>query len=285
MTTYYDHQRTPAERGDYWVAVHTWIFQAGLSHNALCTYIGLASFADRSGRCWPSLQAVADRMSLSRRTIMRGVRELEEAGLLTHQRRQHAGVLLPSVYQLRLTAPEQEALEPDVLVRTEDGNAAWAPAPAPDGYADPVVDAVPGPVTPGPGRRPGREDDHQPTPAPAPAPAPAPDPGPGPGAGRRPGRRGTRLPEDFTVTDTMRAWAADHAPDIDLTEATDRFRDYWVAVPGARGLKLDWTATWRNWIRTERRDHGSGGSGPRGASRQGGQVSMWDWVEKVGAAS
>lgn len=83
----------------------------------------------------------------------------------------------------------------------------------------------------------------------------------------------------------MRAWAADHAPDIDLTEATDRFRDYWVAVPGARGLKLDWTATWRNWIRTERRDHGSGGSGPRGASRQGGQVSMWDWVEKVGAAS
>ena len=29
----------------------------------------------------------------------------------------------------------------------------------------------------------------------------------------------------------------------------DNFRDYWVAVPGAKGLKLDWEATWRNRIR------------------------------------
>lgn len=29
----------------------------------------------------------------------------------------------------------------------------------------------------------------------------------------------------------------------------DKFRDYWRAVPGAKGRKLDWDATWRNWIR------------------------------------
>lgn len=29
----------------------------------------------------------------------------------------------------------------------------------------------------------------------------------------------------------------------------DTFRDYWVAQPGSKGTKLDWFATWRNWVR------------------------------------
>lgn len=29
----------------------------------------------------------------------------------------------------------------------------------------------------------------------------------------------------------------------------DKFRDYWCAIPGARGVKLDWGATWKNWVR------------------------------------
>jgi hypothetical protein len=28
-----------------------------------------------------------------------------------------------------------------------------------------------------------------------------------------------------------------------------KFHDYWKAQPGQRGIKLDWDATWRNWIR------------------------------------
>jgi hypothetical protein len=28
-----------------------------------------------------------------------------------------------------------------------------------------------------------------------------------------------------------------------------KFRDYWPAKPGSAGRKLDWDATWRNWIR------------------------------------
>ena len=57
--TAFDHRRSPAERGDYWVAVHTWVFDLGLSHVALCTYIALASFADRAGKAWPSIAAIA----------------------------------------------------------------------------------------------------------------------------------------------------------------------------------------------------------------------------------
>lgn len=67
---------------------------------------------------------------------------------------------------------------------------------------------------------------------------------------RRPPRRGTRIPADFAITDSMTAWAAEKIPPgIDLLEETQRFRDYWTAIPGTRGVKLDWEATWRNWMR------------------------------------
>jgi hypothetical protein len=35
----------------------------------------------------------------------------------------------------------------------------------------------------------------------------------------------------------------------EIEDEADRFRDYWIAQPGAKGIKLDWPATWRNWIR------------------------------------
>ena len=27
------------------------------------------------------------------------------------------------------------------------------------------------------------------------------------------------------------------------------FIDYWISAPGQKGVKVDWDATWRNWIR------------------------------------
>lgn len=40
----------------------------------------------------------------------------------------------------------------------------------------------------------------------------------------------------------------------------DRFRDYWTAKTGQSATKLDWLATWRNWLR----DTKGGGSLPTG---------------------
>jgi hypothetical protein len=37
--------------------------------------------------------------------------------------------------------------------------------------------------------------------------------------------------------------------DADIRREAAKFRDYWIAKPGAGGLKLDWPATWRNWCR------------------------------------
>lgn len=75
--------------------------------------------------------------------------------------------------------------------------------------------------------------------------------------------RGTRIPADFSITAEMRAWAIGEAakatqqpPSPDtfpdwLDRHTERFRDHWVGVSGQRAVKVDWPATWRNWIRTE----------------------------------
>lgn len=62
-------------------------------------------------------------------------------------------------------------------------------------------------------------------------------------------KRGTRLTLD-TLPDEWAEWLKREAPDIDPEKAWADFHDYWVAVPGAKGLKLDWLATFRNAIRS-----------------------------------
>jgi hypothetical protein len=64
-----------------------------------------------------------------------------------------------------------------------------------------------------------------------------------------PRKKGTRIPEPFLLTAEMRKWAAEECPDVDLKAVTREFVDYWRAVPGQRGTKLDWPATWRNRVR------------------------------------
>lgn len=109
------------------------------------------------------------------------------------------------------------------------------------------------------------ERDHGGSPAAGPAVVPERD-GPSPAAGRKkepfksttkdtPRRsasstRGTRIPDDFAATAEMIAWAREHTPKVGAKE-TDAFVDYWRGAAGAKGVKLDWLATWRNWMRRE----------------------------------
>lgn len=58
-----------------------------------------------------------------------------------------------------------------------------------------------------------------------------------------------RLPEDWKPRESDIQVMQEHFPSIDLKLETYAFRDYWASVPGSRGKKSDWDATWRNWIR------------------------------------
>lgn len=62
--------------------------------------------------------------------------------------------------------------------------------------------------------------------------------------------KGTRLPDDWTLPDQWRTFAIGQglSPQA-ITREADIFADYWRSIPGAKAVKLDWFATWRNWIR------------------------------------
>lgn len=59
--------------------------------------------------------------------------------------------------------------------------------------------------------------------------------------------RGTRLPEDWMPDEDDRAFAVDLG--LDPVVTAEEFRDFWTAVPGARGRKLSWSKTFRNRCR------------------------------------
>lgn len=62
-------------------------------------------------------------------------------------------------------------------------------------------------------------------------------------------KRASRIPPGFTLTPELDAWTRAERPGLNITKELENFRDHWVAEPGQKGLKLDWPATWRKWIR------------------------------------
>ena len=68
-----------------------------------------------------------------------------------------------------------------------------------------------------------------------------------------PAKRAARLPKDWQLPDEWAIWAKQERPDLNPEAIADRFRDYWIGVPGSKGCKLDWAATWRNFVRNERK--------------------------------
>lgn len=65
-------------------------------------------------------------------------------------------------------------------------------------------------------------------------------------------KRGSRLPSDATLPDEWAEFCKAERPDLNPEAVFSKFRDYWVSKPGKAGTKLDWLATWRNWVREER---------------------------------
>jgi len=66
----------------------------------------------------------------------------------------------------------------------------------------------------------------------------------------------SRLPADWYPSDDDFSFCRKERPDLTPSDVASRFRDYWIAQPGAKGRKADWHATWRNWVRNEKRANG-----------------------------
>lgn len=61
-------------------------------------------------------------------------------------------------------------------------------------------------------------------------------------------RAARKCPADFALTDDLREWAVENAPDVDVDLSTATFRDHTFKT-----AITDWPATWRNWLRNDQK--------------------------------
>ena len=67
-----------------------------------------------------------------------------------------------------------------------------------------------------------------------------------PGSSVATGKRSTRCPPGYMFDGSLRAWAAERYPEVDVDEAIESMRDWEYKTP-----RSDWNACLRTWIRHE----------------------------------
>lgn len=76
-----------------------------------------------------------------------------------------------------------------------------------------------------------------------------PDPTTTPNGVEGPRKRGKRLPDGWTPQQKTREQIIAECPGVDLRREHLKFVDFWQAKAGKDASKVDWDATWRNWMR------------------------------------
>lgn len=69
-----------------------------------------------------------------------------------------------------------------------------------------------------------------------------------------PRKRGSRLQEDWQLPADWKTWALSTQTTWDdehVQKVALSFRNYWIAKSGKDATKLDWLATWQNWVMRE----------------------------------
>lgn len=79
-----------------------------------------------------------------------------------------------------------------------------------------------------------------------------PDPVPSPTEKERgAAKRGTRLPRDWRPSSDLMLELRQQRTDLDLDQVLQDFSDYWHAKAGKDAVKVDWSLTFRSWVRKE----------------------------------
>jgi len=201
----------------------------------------LADFANTRGEAWPAFDTIAELCGMSRRGVIYTVKRLVARELIAicHGKRGR-------FYLLAMGADATAARQHDEPDATPAPPGATAAPEQCSGCTQSSQEPVKKPSDAGAqkgDRADGRKEKL---------------------GAAQPVRRGTRLSDDWQPSAEEIAWAREHEPEVDWRREADKFRDYWLGKPGHGAVKLDWSATWRNWLRNARR---FGGSGAREAVR------------------
>ena len=79
------------------------IYDLDLPHRAVTVYVYLCDMANKKRECWPSTVTISKDLGLSRRTIVRALNDLENAGLIKRiPRRRKTGGWTSSLIRLEV---------------------------------------------------------------------------------------------------------------------------------------------------------------------------------------
>lgn len=200
------------------------------SPTAKLVLIKLADNADDDGVCFPSQTTIARHCELSTDSVSRHVKKLETLGLISVRRERVNGVKQRNIYTLNLRDgyPQNAARVPAESREGTRRESKRVPAESRSNLPD-ITTIEPKESTPPRSAGASRLDQnfHPPN-----------------------DWIDFALTEGFSQTEAQRE--------------ADKFRDYWIAQPGAKGRKLDWFATWRNWVRRAGDGRKPSSSGQRG---------------------
>ena len=199
----------------------------------------LDRYAGANGEAFPSrARLCADLGDISLSSLDRAVADLCRSGWLAKERRFKGGPNDYTVLVVPVEVVPEESLRPLSSPMTTGGVVTHD-----EGVSSPMTTGV---VT---------HDDHKEASSKDPQrsdPSSLRSEGPDEASGDTVTAKGTRLSADWQPSERLKDWFRDDASlhsRVNPIEETARFVDYWIAVPGARGTKRNWDATWRNWIR------------------------------------
>lgn len=90
--------------------------------------------------------------------------------------------------------------------------------------------------------------------------------------------RGSRITDQWMPDQTLIQQMQAECPGVDLEAEHRIFIDYWIAQPGQKGVKTDWAATWRNWMRRKHADLMKRPPQQRATSKAD---NAWDFVNSL----
>lgn len=185
---------------------------------------------------WPSTELIRLSTDQDRKTVLKGLQKLQEWRLIEDTGKRKGRTRQVKVWQLNI-GPD---LLSEAVQYRKPSKSGTVPDPEPFQNS-----AERGPYFPKKGSVFGTRNPREPK---------------GTVKGEQRAPSGTRLPSDWKPSAEDLVFARKERPDLDHQAEADKFRDYFIAAPGAKGRKADWPATWRNWIR--RADAPKGGAGP-----------------------